>query len=56
MDWEKHWSVRAQARQALAAALRCWVEGGAWTPELMPTLFAGGAPLTGDAPLITAQV
>ena len=45
-----------QARQALAAALRCWVDNAAWTPALMPSIFAGRRPLTGDPPLVSAQV
>ncbi|CAL8468510.1 g8050 [Coccomyxa elongata] len=44
-----------QARQALAASLKCWIECGSWTPELMPTIFASGASTTGDSPLVNAQ-
>lgn len=45
-----------QARQALAASLKCWIANSSWTPELMPTIFAAGASTTGDPPLINAQV
>ena len=46
-----------QARQALARALKAWVENEAWAPELMPAILAsGGRPPAAEPPLIPAQV
>ncbi len=46
-----------QARQALAAALRSWVDYDTWAPELVPAVFAPGRrPASADAPHIAAQV
>lgn len=50
-------SAVAQARQALAAALRGWVDHEAWAPELLPAVFAPGRPpASADAPHVSAQV
>lgn len=46
-----------QARQALAAALRGWVDHDTWAPELVPAVFAPGRPpASADAPHVSAQV
>ena len=46
-----------QARQALARALKAWVENDAWAPELMPAILAsGGRSPAAEPPLIPAQV
>ena len=46
-----------QARQALARALKAWVENEAWAPELMPAILAsGGRSPAAEPPLIPAQV
>lgn len=46
----------AQARQAAAAALKCWVGAEAWTPDLITAIFTGGKPLPADGPLVVALV
>ena len=45
-----------QARQKLAAALKCWVDNDTWTPELIPAVFAAGHHVPPEGPLITALV
>ena len=45
-----------QARQAAAAALKCWVDRDEWQPALLPTIFSSGSHALFSAPLITAQV
>lgn len=45
-----------QARQALAAALRGWVDNDSWRPELVPAVFAPGRRAAStDAPHVSAQ-
>ena len=48
--------IGAQARQALARALKAWVENDTWAPELMPAILSAGKSPTGEPPLVTAQV
>lgn len=49
--------IPVQARQALARALKAWVENEAWAPELMPAILAsGGRSPAAEPPLIPAQV
>ena len=50
------WGWCAQARQATAASLKCWVVNATWTPELMPVLFAPCKSITGEPALVTLQV
>lgn len=45
-----------QARQALARALKAWVENEAWAPELMPAILSAGKSPAAEPPLVTAQV
>ncbi|KAK9862215.1 hypothetical protein WJX84_008545 [Apatococcus fuscideae] len=44
-----------QARQAAAAALKCWVDREDWQPTLLPTIFSSGSHALFSAPLISAQ-
>lgn len=48
--------LRLQGRQAVAAALQCWVVAEAWTPDLVTAIFTGGKPLPADGPLVVALV
>ena len=45
-----------QARQALARALKAWVENETWAPELMPAVLSAGKSPAAEPPLVTAQV
>ncbi len=45
-----------QARQALARALKAWVENENWAPELMPAILAAGKSPAAEPPLVAAQV
>ncbi|KAK9829627.1 hypothetical protein WJX72_006957 [[Myrmecia] bisecta] len=47
--------VVLQARQALAAGLKCWVESDLWAPDLIPTIFSGGKAASGEAASTVAQ-
>lgn len=45
-----------QARQAAAAALKCWVDAENWTPDLVTSIFTGGRPIPADGPLVMLLV
>ena len=48
--------VLLQARQAVAAGLKCWVDSGTWTPDLITAVFTSGKPLPADGPLVLVMV